>query len=230
MKSRKQQPKKAAHTHVYRNIRDVFQANVNTSSVYTVSTNGSGQVSGSFALSPLGVFAPTLSGGVYTAASAIDHPHLGWLFGTSQNFGMYRITRCTLIFIGNDGNDVPGQLLVTGFQDVSDVQIPTQAAYQSGNHAKAFNLAQAATGELRMRLPVSPGWKKVTNTTAVPGNTNLPWIGANTQIANINTVDDICFSAWSYLVTGAPPSTNVGSFFVEYDVDFKDPQSNELNF
>jgi hypothetical protein len=198
--------------------------------VYNVVTNGSGQVSGSFALSPLGVYAPTLTAGVYTNPTVIDPPHLKWLLGACQNFGMYRITRATLCFVSAVGTDTTGTLLVTGFRDVSDVQLPTQAAYQNGKHAYAYPVAEAGVKEIRMPLPIDNTWHKATYTTALRANTNLPWSGTNTQLAYISTVDDLCFTSFSYLVQNAPNATNIGNFFVDYDVEFGDPQSLSLNF
>jgi hypothetical protein len=228
-KSKRGTPR-STQTKVYKNVRDVLLSNANTNTVYNLVTNGSGQVSGSFALSPLGVFAPALVAGVYINPTVIDPPHLKWLSETCQNFGMYRITRATLCYVSALGTNTTGTLLVTGFRDVSDVQLPTQAAYQNGKHAYAFPIAEGSLKELRMPLPIDNTWHKTTYTTALPANTNLPWSGTNTQLAYISTVDDLCFTSFSYLVQNAPNVTNIGNFFVDYDVEFGDPESLSLNF
>jgi hypothetical protein len=215
---------------VYKGIRDVLCKDAISNSVYNMITNPSGQVSGSFALSPLGVYSPTLLAGVYINPTVIDPPHLKWLTETCQNFGMYRITRATLCYVSSVGTNVTGTLLVTGFRDVSDVQLPTQAAYQNGRHAYAHSVAEAGSKEIRMPLPVDSSWRKTTFTTALPANTNLPWSGTNTQLAYIATIDDLCFSSFSYLVQNGPISANIGNFFLDYDVEFGDPESFTLNF
>lgn len=229
---------KTSLQHVFRNVREPVMDNTLTNSVTTmvVAANSSTAVTAR-CLSPIGVSAPglTVSGTnvvVGTTAQAyVVNPSLKWLANTAINFGSYRVTRATLVFVGSVGTTFTGQLIVAGFRDVMDANAVPQVAFAVGRGARVFDIASSGTKELKVSLPVDTSWKKVSAIMSVAGSIS-PFVGGTYQLINVNTVNDLCFGAFSAQVVGAPllsTATTVGSFFLDYDVEFKEPESLLLN-
>lgn len=189
------------------------------------------------ALSPIGVTAPALNANasnviVSTGTQAyVINPGLKWLANTAINFGAYRITRATLVFVGSVGTTYTGQLIVAGFRDVMDANVVPQVAYAVGKGAKVFDIASSGSKELKLALPVDSAWKKVSAVLSTAASV-IPFNGNTNQLVNVNTVNDLCFAAFSAQVVGAPllsAANTVGTFFLDYDVEFKDPESLVVN-
>jgi hypothetical protein len=109
-----------------------------------------------------------------------------------------------------------------------DTGVALATAYVQGKNAKVIDLATLSRSESSLQLPVDSSWKKVTNLTTVPGN-NVPFIGNAQTLISVNSVNDLCFSSFSYQVIGGPASTVIGNFFLDYDVEFRDPESQSVN-
>lgn len=216
------------HTsHVYRKIRDPVcqDATAATPSMIPVTTNGTGLVSFVAAFAPLGIQVPTLTvtAGSLSANNTVwDAPHCPWLNNNARNFERYRVLNATLIFVGNVGSTTIGSLTVTSTTDVSDYVrgIVTPATSTGG---KTVNLASASTREQRFPLDVDSSWKKVSASTLYCTN------GSVQTLYPFNSFNDLLFTAIDVYVTGGPATTNVGSFYLEYDVEFKDPTSFVIN-
>jgi hypothetical protein len=222
--------------HMYRNVREpvlVDGNNINSAVAgFTIAANTTTAVSAAF-FTPIGVSTPTLtvSGSNVLVSSNFAtavKPRLRWLLSTAQNFGRYRVTRATLIFIGNTGTNITGTVVIVGSRDTADLfQVP-QAAYSSGGGVKVFDLASAGNKEQRLNLPVDPSWKKVSYTSSSVA-TSIPFDGATTNLlVPISSVNDLGFTGYCAQVFGAPSQStgySAGSFFIEYDVEFMDPIS-----
>lgn len=229
---------KTKQSHVFRNVREPVLDSVTNNSVITlqVAPNAT-TATATKAFAPIGLTAPTLTVNgtnvvVQTGAqSYILGAGLRWLYNTSVNFGSYRITRATLIFVGSVGTTYTGQLILTTFRDVMDASSTPQVAFAIGSGAKVFDLATSGSKELRISMPIDTSWKKVSNALCYPGSV-VPFYGATNQLINVNSINDLCFGAFSAQVVGAPllsGTTTVGTFFLDYDVEFKEPESSSLN-
>lgn len=159
----------------------------------------------------------------------VQASHLKWLMNTSGNFGYYRVTRARLIFVGNQGTTTAGSLNLFGTKDSMDLTAGINTAYMSGNSAKTFDLSQAGSREIALNLPVDSAWKKISSTVATPAST-LPFTGNSTGFVNVNSIGDLSFCSIAAQVTGGVQSTNYGTLFIDYDIEFKDPMSSVLNF
>lgn len=224
--------------HVFRGIREVVCIDAAASAALNMTLAPGATSSVAFVtFSPLGLSTPalTVSGSNVIVASPqpIVAPSMRWLFNTAQNFGKYRVTRATVSFVGNVGTTTSGQLVVTAFKDVFDANITTQVAYATGSNARVFDLAASGSKELKIPIPVDSSWKKVSKVLAVNGNTT-PFLGFTNQLVNVNTANDLAFGAMTAQVVGAPANsgtsnTIIGTFFIDYDVEFGEPESSSLN-
>lgn len=210
----------------YRNVRDPITTNALSASpaMFSATTNSLGAWSNQFILAPLGVngvvIVSAAAGSPSTFQSAsIFSPLLPWLYNTSRNFERYRVTRAVLIFVSNVGSTTTGQLMMDTTTDSQDLTTPATASTSSGG--KVFDLATASSKELRFQCDVDSSWKKVSNQTYATYNTNTLSIG--------NSVNDLLFTCPVLAINGGPASTAVGNFYVEYDVQFRDPISFAAN-
>lgn len=215
-----------AGTRIFRGIRDPLVSNATslTPTVYTMNTDGAGAFSGSICLSPLGI-----SGLVFsvpnpnTAGTAIVpsiitmfSPFLPWLYNQAKGFEQYRVTRATAIWVSNLGSTTTGRLMLDSSTDYSDAVTANGISTSTGG--KVFDLASGASREFRFQMDVDSSWKKVSGATSLvttPSNIVCP----------VNSINDLSFSTVFVTITGGPNSTNCGSMFVDYDVEFKDPIS-----
>lgn len=197
--------------------------------------SGSTSVTGSVLFNPLGLQACpiTVSGSsvVIGAPLTVNSPPLKWMYTTSANFGKYRVTRASLVFVGNQGSTMTGTMVVAAFKDVLDAGIVPQNAYAVGPNCKTFDIASSSTKEIRIPVPIDTSWKKVTK--ALNSGLASPFqnIATNVLISE-NSVNDICFGAFSFNAFGTPNLSqgySLGTFFLDYDVEFGDPESIALN-
>jgi len=225
--------------HVFRGIREVVCVDaISSAALSIVQLPGTTSATAFVTFSPLGLStsAMTVSGSnvvVSGTQTNLVAPSMRWLYNTSQNFGKYRVTRATVSFVGNVGTTTTGQLVVTGFKDVFDATTTPQVAYATGPNARVFDLASSGSKELKIPIPVDSSWKKVSKILSVNG-TVTPFLGFSNQVVSVNTVNDLAFGAMTAQLVGAPSNSGssnivVGTFFIDYDVEFGEPESSFLN-
>lgn len=216
-------------TRVFRGIRDVIVSNAasSTPAVFPMNTDSSGNYAGSLTLCPLGfsgltfnVPTPNTAGTqIVPSITGIVSPYLPWLFNQSRGFERYRVTRCVLVWVSNVGSTVTGRIMLDSSTDYADVVSATGISTSTGG--KTFDLASGATKEFRFPTDVDTSWKKVSSATQLVTTAGL--------VFPVSTVNDLAFTTVFVNIAGGPASTNAGSLFVEYDVEFKDPISYPAN-
>lgn len=215
--------------HLFQGIREPLLTNTGDNSVAFLSTGADGNGSFTSVLSPAGLATVAISGSSFVN-QGVENPHLKWLNNQSGNFTHYRVTRCKLIFVGNLGTTVTGQVNVFASADVMDAGIGINTAFVSGPGAKTFDLATAGGKEQVLNLPIDSSWKKVSSKLAVPANMAPFQLGTVGGIIPVNTANDLAFVAFSLQCVGGPVSaTRLGVFFIDYDVEFKNPLSHAMN-
>lgn len=225
-------------SHIYRNVREpilVDGNNINSAvAELRVDPNATQATSAAF-LCPVGAMSPvlTVNGTNVTVGdnTTCIKPRLRWLFTVAANFTRYRVTRATLVFIGNTGSTATGTVTVLASRDIGDLNSTVQVAYAQGGGAKVFDLASSANKEQRLAMPVDSAWKKVSSTTAAKG-TAVPFDGFTNQLLTMNSVNDLGFTGYTALLAGytaQATATTAGSFFIEYDVEFDGPVSVTMN-
>ncbi len=203
-----------------RGVTDPVASDASASSAATIlSTDSSGNGTIGFVLAPKGVVGVNAAG---TASATIAAPHMPWLYNTSKNFLEYRVTRATLVVVGNVGSTVSGTVAVMSTTDMIDIistPVPGMGDLIVGG--TSFALADLAMNNKRIPLRVDAMWKKVTSVTSQ--------IIASNIITNAS-IDDICFSGYIVRVAGGPVSSGgVLTTYVEYDVEFRGVASTTFN-
>lgn len=210
----------------FRNIRDPVVGNAASTSptIYGMNTDGTGTFTTSLNFSPLGfsglifsVPSPNTAGTqIIPSIGTVASPYLPWLYNQSRGFERYRITRCTAIWVGNQGSNTTGRVMLDSSTDYADAATLINLATSTGG--KVWDLGTAASKELRFPCDVDTSWKKVSSATALLSATS-------SYYTPVNSVNDLSFTTVFISVVGAPASVNAGSLFMEYDVEFKDPIS-----
>ncbi len=202
----------------FRNVRDPLcqDAGIVPTSLIVATTSAGGAANGSVSMCPFGI-SGVLATSFPLSNTQIEFPHLPWLWRTASNFEEYRITRAKLIVSGLVGSTTPGIMSISSTTDYGDLTTNLSANMVGG---KSFALADLAARNVEMPLDIDSTWKKVTSTTTR--------VGAG-SIASINTADDLIFSNMTYVISNGPVSTPVASFYVEYDVEFRNPVSYSMN-
>lgn len=210
----------------YRGIRDPItnDATASPPSMFSAQTDSNGKFANQFMLSPLGIIGPVFtsaaSGSPVTINKAVIFaPLLPWLYNASRNFERYRITRAVLIFVGSVGSNATGQIMMDSTTDSQDLVTP--ATFSTSTGGKIFDLASSANKEFRFQCDVDSSWKKVSGQTFSTYNTST--------ISFNNSVNDLLFTCPVLAIQAGPANTNCGSFYVEYDVQFRDPISFAAN-
>lgn len=209
---------------VFRGIRDPLVGNAAAASptVYGMNTNGSGVFVGVVNLSPLGVAGtqivvptPNTAGSVIVPSVVpFTNPYLPWLFNQSRGFERYRVTRAVAIWVSNVGSTVTGRVMLDSSTDFSDAISATGISTSTGG--KVFDLAGGASKEMRFQMDVDSSWKKVSS--------NCTTFQAGTGVSvPTNTINDLSFTTLFVTISGGPASTDCGSMFVEYDIEFREP-------
>ncbi len=196
----------------HRNVADpVLDDASGAQNVVIMQSNSSGVANTTICFAPLGIYGVNSS----TFAQALfAAPHLPWLYNTSKNFDMYRITRAVLVVSSNLGSTATGDIAIFSSPDASDSATGPLAGVMTGGN----NIAVAALAAKNWRVPlnIDTSWKKVSRTTIAANGSTL--------VAS-STIDDLMLCQMNVAIAGAPPSANVCQFYIEYDVEFKGPVS-----
>lgn len=210
--------------HSFKNVRDTLCENATAGTLVPASllTNSSGGNFSSTVLAPNTLIGCKVSGGTVSEEVVLT-PALPWLYRTAVNFASFRVTRATLVFVGNVGSTTPGFVAMKGYKDPADAFPTLTRANAVGANVRSFNLAESAGKEIRLPLPVDSRWKRNTSYLSKLSST-YPFTGTS-GILNFSTVGDASFTSFALVVVGGPASTNVGELFLEYDVEFAEPIS-----
>lgn len=221
--------------HAFRGVRDplVINASIgNNPSMISLTTDGSGNGQQFVSLAPFG-FAGVSTGNAVAGqpitfvSTSFQSPTLPWLYNQARNFERYRVTRAVLIAVGNLGSTATGRILLDSSTDASDNISAITTATSTGG--KVFDVGSLANKEARLQLDVDTAWKKCSSRT-FGVDTN------STTLVPLNSVNDLIFSniyigCTGVSATSAAPVTGtiVAQFYVEYDVEFRDPISYGVN-
>lgn len=210
--------------HSYKGVRDTLCENAAAGTLVPsgILTNSSGGSFTSTVLAPNTLIGCRVSSGTVSEEVVLT-PALPWLYRTAVNFSSYRITRATLVFVGNVGSTTPGFVAMKGYADPADSFPTLTRANAIGANVKSFNLAESAGKEQRLALPVDSRWKKNTSYLSKLSST-YPFIGSG-GILNFSTIADASFVSFAIMSVGCPATTTIGELYLEYDVEFKDPIS-----
>lgn len=216
-------PKRQAQS-LFRKVRDpwVQDATASSPSMWNITSASDGTTIFQYPVTVLPVVGVTVtvSGSSITWASAPAYSAgLPWLYNQARNFERYRVLNATLIFVSNLGSTATGRLSISTTTDIADLIPAPSIATSTGG--KVFDLAQGASKEFRLPMDVDSSWKKVSRNTMITSSGGA--------LASANSINDLIFSAVNVTGVGMPASTTVGNFFIEYDVEFKDPVSWTFN-
>jgi hypothetical protein len=226
---------RSGQSHVYLGLRDNLTTpqagSTPPTTVLDLLTNSSGSLSVGVVFTPLGLTSTGLGASSYTQGGTgnVLAPNLRGLFSKAADFQMYRVTRARLVFITGVSSNTTGSITLSGYTDPFDIANTSSAITVSSVNTKAFPLSQAAVKNPSIPIPVDSSWKKVSSILNVPGNV-FPFNGANAGLlVNVNTVSDLSFGAVFIRILGAPSSTSVGTCYLDYDVEFKNPIDSGVN-
>lgn len=217
------QPKKLAHR--YTNVREAVVADAGAGIPKTydliVGPDGSGYFTST--LSPRGIVGVRGAQSGAAAGSTITwyyqslaFAQLSWLYSTSQNFEMYRVTRATLIVVGNLGSNATGRVAVVSSPDGADYSTGDLTFPMVAGGGRVFEVGQLASKDGRLPLDIDSSWKRVSQKTVHIADDGF-------GITPISTFNDLAFTKIAWRVVGAPANSNVATFTIEYDVEFKNP-------
>lgn len=225
---------KVVRQHYFQAVRDPVVTDASNGanpSMFSLVTDSSGNSNASFILSPFGVAglstnnATAGSQTVFTSTTTTS-PALPWLYNQARNFERYRVTRAVVIAVGSVGSTASGRLLLDSSTDAADTVSAINVATSTGG--KVFDVAALSSRELRFNLDVDSSWKKCSSRTYLLN-------GSGTVAIPVNHVNDLSFCTLFVGCFGATAagSTAVGTsicqFFLEYDVEFRDPISYGAN-
>lgn len=199
---------------------------------FNITTDSGGNNNFAQVICPLGLTSVLLGASSYTAGTYgnVTGPPLRGLYSRGVDFQWYRITRAKIVFVSNLGSTVTGTVTLAGYSDPTDVAVVTLQSQVSGINTRTFDLASGASRELSVPIPVDSSWKKVSSVLTLPGNV-YPFTGATAgSIAIVNTIGDLCCGAVSAYIQGGPANaTAAGTYFLDYDVEFKGVVDGALN-
>ncbi|APG76478.1 hypothetical protein 3 [Hubei tombus-like virus 4] len=208
-KSKKQNKKSIQH--LYRGVKDNLVTDARAASLSASVPGANATVT--YCLAPLGFGGQKTADGL---VSLVEFPHLPWLYQTSKNFELYRITNAKVCFVANSATTATGNFSVMSSPDYSDGANSSFATNPTG-----YPMSGLANRDVKVPLRIDPSWKKVSYVT-------MQLYGAGTNAINyaINTVNDLCFGSFTVSMNS---STTVGLIYIEYDVEFKNPINNLMN-
>jgi len=226
---------KQVSQHVYRGCRDAIQPNTPSagplsSGTNVVITTANTPVNLAGVLNPIGLTTTALSSGAYTMPSDrnLQGPPLRGLCIKAQGFQYYRVTRAKLVMVGSIGTNLVGQITMAGYGDPADVRNITYSPFSSGPNTRTFDLSTLSGKEISVPIPVDSTWKRVTAVLSAPGN-NYPFNASDaTTLAIYNTVSNVSFGAWTILAN-CNTALTLGSLYIDYDVEFKNPIDYAVN-
>lgn len=175
-----------------------------------------------FFLSPVGLTAATLSASTYADGSTtnVEKPHLRKLYNLALDFRLYRVLSGKLVWVPGCAVTTPGQITMSSSADPFDGVVATAVAYSSGQSYKTFNLS--AGKECSIALSVDPSWKKISSVMSCPMGSVFDGSGtAANVVINVASLDDLCFTTIGVNVQGSGSGVTVGTFRMEYEVEFK---------
>lgn len=201
-------------------VRDVLctDASLSTPAQDLVTTDSNGNRNATYSFAPVGVSIPkfTTTGSVVVVSTqSWENSHLPWLRTNALGYERYRVLAATAIFVPSVGSTAPGRITLLSSTDATDVYGLAASGGASGG--KQYSLAAGANKELRFALDIDSSWKRVTSITGIPRPTDTA------QMVPLNTINDLCFSHLFLNITGAAATSVIGTFSVEYTVEFKDP-------
>jgi hypothetical protein len=126
----------------------------------------------------------------------------------------YRVTRAHLIIVSDSGANTAGRISVISSPDFADLLVPVTVV-GGGVGGTTVSVASLQSKPLRVPLRIDGRWMKVSPRTMTLSVTN----GLITE----NATNDLCFSNVSMAFSDIPANTNVCTFYVEYDVEFRGP-------
>lgn len=225
--------KQASGTHVFKGCRDsvmtVTPRSTPGTTMFPVSSSSTGNGNAAFVLAPLGLTSVTLASGQFSqgVVGNVFPPVLRGLYNKAVDFQWYRVSRAKVVFVSNQGSTCIGRITLAAYSDPIDVtQIPFDS-FVSGSSTKTFDVSSAANKEVSISLPVDSSWKKVSSALTSVANV-YPFVGVDaTSFATIATVGDLSFGAFAYSLAGFGQGTApgavavVGTFYIDYDVEFK---------
>lgn len=184
-------------------------------------TDVSGIANDQFFLSPLGLTAAVLTAANYQngPVNNVERPHLRKLNNLSLDFRRYRVLNGKLTFVPNIGSNTSGSLTMSSSADPFDLVTATAVAYSSGSSYKTFQLA--SNKECSIPLSVDSSWKKISSVLSCPMGPVFDGAGTSTGVVvNVASLDDLCFTAIGFNFQDAPPMTLMGTFRLDYEVEF----------
>lgn len=213
--------------HSFRAIRDPFVADATNGAnptIQNIVSDANGSVGISYFLSPFGVTGLTVTSTASGSSASlntttVDTAHFPWLYNQARNFERYRVTRAVICFVGNIASTATGRIMLDSSTDAADTVLPQSLGLSTGG--KVWDLAVAASKELRFNMDVDSAWKKCSSRTNI--------ITTNNVAIPVSTVNDLIFSSVYVTVNGASPNIILGNMFIEYDVEFRDPISYGAN-
>lgn len=213
--------------HLFRKIRDPVVADASSGSspaAYAVAVNSSGDYNGNLSFCPFGYrglsTANAVAGQPTTFSEYVsENAHLPWLYNQARNFERYRILNATLVVVGNVGSTATGRMVLQSSTDLADILGSNTVGLSSGG--KVIDLAILASKDQRFPLDVDSSWKKCSSRLYVFNSTA-------TGAIPVSTVNDLMFSGLNCTVVGGTSNGTsaaftAANFFLEYDVEFRDP-------
>jgi hypothetical protein len=197
----------------YRKLyKDVLQEDVsaNPMVLYNWGTDNTGSLSKRIFLTSQGYEALELDGQHVLQPIEIAQPHLKWLYEQSTMFYEFRILTATLVFVSSQGSQAPGSLRV-----FSTTCVDSQAFQDSGPSVYTCSLSR--TAEFRAPLTIDSSWKVCSDKTMTTGNNGR-------RLIPFFNLRQLGFSIFRVTVTGGAPNSNVGTFNVLLDAEFRYPK------
>lgn len=221
--------------HLFKGIRDpvVINASIgNTPSMISLTTDSNGNAAELISFSPfgfsgLGVTSATAGQPATFTTVPYQSPALPWLYNQARNFERYRVLRAVLIAVGNLGSSATGRLLLDSSTDAADNASVITTATSTGG--KVYDIGSLATKEARFQVDIDSSWKKCSSRTNLVSSNGLSCLP-------VSTVNDLLFTNVYIACNGVSASaaaptagTIVAQFYMEYDVEFRDPISYGVN-
>jgi hypothetical protein len=221
--------------HLFKSVRDPVVVSASggaAAGMASMTTDSSGNAQYTTSFAPLGYNGITTSNAVAGSKTVFSSqlyqfPSLPWLYNQARNFERYRVLRAVLIAVGNLGSGATGRMLLDSSTDVADNASVISTSTSTGG--KVFDVGSLANKEARFQLDVDTSWKKVSAQTY-----SITSDGA--VCCPISTANDLSFTNVYFKCIGVSASsaapvagTIVAEFYMEYDVEFRDPISYAVN-
>lgn len=206
----------------------VSNAATPTPSPVSLVSDTSGNASLTYALGPLGVYgltAAVVSGAINFTNTQYFSPNFPFLYNQAKNFERYRMLNATLVVVGNVGSTATGRVIVDSSTDMADNVSPITIGTSTGG--TVFDLATLSGKEKRVPLDVDSSWKKVSSQTFNVFN-------SSTLVVPVSSGNDLIFTNVYISLVAATQAGSLGvftaaNFFLEYDVEFRDPIAYGVN-